>query len=65
MEAKHPITGAPIRILRTGANIWKQNKCLQWIKKHTVSNAKITPYDTITVNLIDVDVKYYVFTRYG
>lgn len=60
MEAKHPITGAPIRILRTGANIWKQHKCLQWIKKHTV--IKTTPYDTITVNSIDVDVKYYVFT---
>ena len=58
MEAKHPITGAPIRILRTGANIWKQHKCLQWIKKYTAP----TPYDTITVNSIDVDVKYYIFT---
>ena len=33
-EAKHPITGAPIRIMRTGAQLWKDGKTLYWIRSN-------------------------------
>lgn len=30
MLAHHPLTGKPIRILRTDASLWKENKLLRW-----------------------------------
>ena len=48
-EAKHPITGAPIRILRTGAQIWKDGKTLVWVKDKDQVNSYRS--DTIVTDL--------------
>lgn len=50
MSAKHPITGAPIRIMRTGTQLWKDGKTLFWAR--TKHQAPIQ-WQIITVGLED------------
>jgi hypothetical protein len=48
MEAKHPVTGAPIRILRTGVQLWKDAHKLYWVTDPTKISLKC---DTIATSL--------------
>lgn len=32
MQAKHPITGAPIRIMKTETHLWKNQKTVAWLR---------------------------------
>ena len=66
----HPITGAPIRILRTGANIWKEGKILEWVRNGLPPfSSSSSPHDKIATNYIPKDdetqqIKYYVITEH-
>lgn len=33
MQAKHPITGAPIKIMRTETHLWKNQKTVAWLRQ--------------------------------
>ena len=59
--AKHPITGAPIRILQTGANIWKEHKTLLWLREGSATLH--VPFDTVATNTVAYDTKLYIFTE--
>lgn len=63
MSAKHPITGAPIRILQTGANIWKEHKTLLWLRGGAAANTLYIPFDTVATNTVQYDTKLYIFTE--
>jgi tRNA U34 5-carboxymethylaminomethyl modifying GTPase MnmE/TrmE len=57
MSAKHPITGAPIRIMRTGTQLWKDGKTLSWVQNNKNSqnsqNSQNSHHTQITVGLED------------
>ena len=50
MQAKHPITGAPIRIMRTGTQLWKDGKTLYWARNKQEAPIQ---WQIITVGLED------------
>jgi len=51
MHAKHPITGAPIRIMRTGTQLWKDEKTLFWARSKQQAPIQ---WQIITVGLEDM-----------
>jgi len=64
-HAKHPITGAPIRIMRTGAQIWKDAKTLYWLRSqeqyNTVETVSTTLENTETTFIALLDTTDEVF----
>lgn len=59
-EAKHPITGAPIRIMRTGAQLWKDEKTLYWLRASSsdTSRDKYKAVETISTSLTNTDTTF-------
>jgi hypothetical protein len=56
MSAKHPITGAPIRIMRTGTQLWKDGKTLSWVQKEHTNQPSHSVNQIITVGLEDAKI---------
>lgn len=55
-HAKHPITGAPISIMRTGAQIWKDAKTLYWLR----SQEQYNTVETISTSLENTETTFIV-----
>jgi hypothetical protein len=48
MLAKHPITGAPIRIMRTETHLWKNQKTVAWLRQPPAEDAsRFRRWDTL------------------
>ncbi len=50
MEGRHPITGKPIRILRTETHLYRNRKTLVWLRNQTYTN-RYRRWDTIVTDI--------------
>ena len=48
MLAQNPITGAPIKIMRSESSIWRNKKTLLWLKAQA-TDVSWDRFDTVTV----------------